>query len=497
MKALSWIKSSSTSFTTFVFLPFFVLVCTVSTNLLFPSSANAASPFDTVLSIGSLPPKAELCGPSSCQTFTSEGMKNTIETFCGTLASQTFDSAVNLGGNYAVSNPEAFSYSFLGYSKLRVIFTNNTIDNTLTFGYIGSVENYSLNVTQNDTWVFDIMRYGEEDYTGSCFEASIGAQLVVAQQYHDRNQSLCLVPIWSQTNTCNTHVLLTSTYNNDFPAGYDGITPYTDPWDILYKPEKPNFHLLSGAGFYMVAEDTNFHTFDPVLFTCEGGTTPVIDFELFRGAESIETGTYSPTVPLQRELVHEAHSYTLEGKYRCDDGVNFFDQTGQLFFALNEYGGVVSGCDESLAGWFCDMQGAFNFGIISSTLNGLNSILYTVKSINPTYCNTSWPSVLGFDNPYYDFNNIAVDVCNNANSFWIDPSSQFNQVNTWLNILLKGAAMMLLVFGILSILGIKIGSLSNPLPSDNNGPAPNQVASNIPTHPSVSRHKTAYVKGKR
>jgi len=284
-------------------------------------------------------------------------------------------------------------------------------------------------------------------------------------------------------------------YSVTYPDGYDGVyfanlTPISTPNDSSYKPD---LNVISVVGYHAVIQDRNFNTFDPVPFTCNDTLTPIMHYELWKGSDpntdvKLTDGVMSPTVPFEYDVPSGSQdTYTLVAWYSCAPGDLTFDQSSFLSFQVNEYGSLVQECGDDIQGFLCKASQNLSIGIFSTTFNGLLSILNNMKAINPVYCSTAWISQNHFQSNILPVQNFPPKVCQFAQNMYISNNTPFYSINLWLNIVLKGAAILLLVFGILSILGFKV-RLPSPIGEENG----TDIRPDIPTSSSISKHRGSY-----
>lgn len=269
---------------------------------------------------------------------------------------------------------------------------------------------------------------------------------------------------------------------------------YFEVGEKVYSPYKPDLNIVSATGWRLIIQDKNFNTFDPVPFTCLSETTPIIHYQLFQrvsGSDVLLTsGQMSPTVQFTYTLPNVASHFSFTAYYDCGQNDLEFNQTSVLDFEMNAYGGQVLACGDDIAGFFCSFNKQVNFGIFSTTFQGLVAVITKMQDVSPT-CNTNWATQTNFQSNIIPVQNMPQEVCNNANLLFIAPNAKFHVVSTWLNVFLQGATVLLLVFGLLSIFGFRV-RLSSPIgEGEDNG-----IRSDIATSSSISRHKTPYVKGK-
>lgn len=281
-----------------------------------------------------------------------------------------------------------------------------------------------------------------------------------------------------------------------YPSGYEGVEfdqeqlpqPPADAWS-------PEIRIITVAGYVVRWHDIQFETIDPVPFLCNDSTAPVITYEIQDSGTStvVDSGTFSATIQTESQLPMFASSYTIYAWYDCDtegDGLDF-STPDTLSFAVNEYGTQDVEClSTSFSDWYCSLGQALSIGVLSTTLNGLLGTLYVFAGISPTTCSLAWANSLAPPAEYDvgDMSTLPSRICDFAGDFWLDESTPFHYVKVTLNILLAGAAVLFMVFAVLSLLGIRVAVPSPGIGDDEPDPS-------IPTHPSVSRHKTSYVKG--
>lgn len=283
----------------------------------------------------------------------------------------------------------------------------------------------------------------------------------------------------------------------DYPDGYDGqiINPIAPPSST----EVPDLNILTGTGYQVVIQDRNFNTFDQVPFLCNSETTPVMFYELWKGPDletdvKLTEGVMSPTVPFNYGLPTGADTYRFVAWYLCGPDDIQFSESTQKEFQINQFGSLVMECQDDISGFICTMNEGFNLGIFSTTFNGLVDMLGLMKTINPTYCNTNWIATSNFESDLFPVQNFPPELCTRATQLYIAPTAPYHTFTLWVNILLQGSAILLLVFGLLSIFGFKVRL---PSPLEDEADDGSSIRPDIETSSSISRHRATYSKGKR
>lgn len=288
-----------------------------------------------------------------------------------------------------------------------------------------------------------------------------------------------------------------STASITYPDGYEGIQA---PSNATPPPsdEQPNLNLISATGYNLIIQDTNFNTFDEVPFVCDpvNQFPPQLNYELWLGDNPetdtlVTSGSQSSTLQFTYSLSPEAATYNFVAWYSCTLGDMTFDQVSFLPFEINAFGGLVTGCGEDIAGVLCSMGSNFSFGIFSTTFNGLVGVITSMQQISPTYCNTNWVEQANFQDDYIGVQNFPQEVCNNVTTLYLAPDTPFKPFTTWLNIILQGTAVLLLVFGLLALFGFRV-RLPSPIGEEQG----NDIRPDIATSSSISRHRASYVSGK-
>lgn len=301
----------------------------------------------------------------------------------------------------------------------------------------------------------------------------------------------------SITLSQNTSYTLVDWYDCGGDPIFADSTQFTNFYTTgtVYDTSKPDLEVITATGYYLVLHDKNFNTFDDVPFTCESTLTPTMHYEFWtviNGTQTtlLDSGTMSPTIQYTRSLDNTAGNYRFIGWYDCGENDKQFDQNTQVTFGLNEYGGLITECTEDIAGFFCKSNQSLKFGIFSSTFSGIVTFIHTMQTINPVSCNTNWISTAHFTNEYLKVQDVPSSICGFAESNYLESDSPFHTINVWTNVLMAGASVMLLVFGLLAIFGLRV-RLPSPI-GESGGNDSSQV---YPTHTLVSKHKTAYVRG--
>lgn len=308
----------------------------------------------------------------------------------------------------------------------------------------------------------------------------------------------------AQSPTVPIHVLLQVNKQWNFVTWYScaGAPNITGNFQVPFSTSEsgtvawqPALNLLSAAGFEAIIQDTHFNTFDEYPFLCESETTPVMYYELHNKSGSVSSlmtsGVMSPTVQFTYSLPKQAGKYEFVAWYSCGAGDLIFTNVSFLPFELNAYGGVVRECDASAAGIFCRLNEGFNFGIFSTTFQGINAVLNQMTSINPTYCSTAWIAQANFHDNIIGVQNFPPELCDFAQTMYLSPTAPYHVFTVWVNILLSGAAVLLLVFGVLSIFGIKVRL---PSPLEDEADLGTSIRPDIKTSSSITGHKGTYLK---
>lgn len=304
-----------------------------------------------------------------------------------------------------------------------------------------------------------------------------------------------------QTDLGNQGYIYYSSFSFEYPPDYEGgISTPTFPVDPAVELDWiPDLNIVTASGYQLIVQDQNFNTFDDVPFTCAEGLTPIIFYEIWQGDDPtsdvlINSGSFSATIGFHTSLPAVASHYVYVGWYSCGTAPTDPVFTYQAFmpFEMNAYGSLVSGCDaESFQGLICSMGGNVNIGIFSSTFNGFVGILRLFSQIDSTYCNTNWVSTMHFEDNYIGVQNIPGEICSNVQAFYLTPGSSFYPIKVWVNVIMSGTAVLLLVFGLLALFGLR-GRLTSPI-GEGDG---NAIRPDIATDRHITGHRAPYVKGK-
>lgn len=286
--------------------------------------------------------------------------------------------------------------------------------------------------------------------------------------------------------------ILFTNFNFLTPPGFQGTPPpdvYTLP--LQPRPEIPDLNIITASGYNLVVQDRNFNTFDQAPTLCVSELAPVIHYKLYERVPNsdilVDSGTMSPTVQYTRQLEKKAAKYRFEAQYDCGQGDYSFITAAQKDFEMNDFGALVRECSTDVAGFFCRMSSDLKFGVFSTTFQGLNTILSSMQTINPSNCNTNWIATAHFQSNILPVQNFPQQVCQFAQNMYLTSGKPFYTINQWLNIVLQGAAILLLVFGLLAIFGFKV-RLPSPIGEEDG----TDIRPDIATSSSISRHRGTY-----
>lgn len=145
-------------------------------------------------------------------------------------------------------------------------------------------------------------------------------------------------------NHCNS--IFYSTYPVIYPDGYEGVfLPDTLPDDTPaeYRDFVPKWYVTRLVNYQLTISDTNFNTVDTSPFTCEGATTPIVQWEIHdENSSYTETGQSSPTVPIELTLPNTGLATTFEftGMYSCNGDFDDFTKWGTIYFKIDVNGNL-------------------------------------------------------------------------------------------------------------------------------------------------------------
>lgn len=226
-----------------LYLPLFALLLSVTSLVLFSPTTNAASQWDTVFRTKT-PNKVELCklNTDECDHFTNEQIYNAMNTYCGNETAELWRyTYTDNGGEYAIYKSEAYKPPISSTDNITILFSADSLQGDIQMGTSGNNYNAYIDIVQSNTYSFSFNRSTDGSYSGSCYNVSHGSRLSVAEQYRDRNQSFCQLPIWDIANACNIRILISSTYGIQYPSGYAGDTVTTQPPFYVNKEKvRPN-----------------------------------------------------------------------------------------------------------------------------------------------------------------------------------------------------------------------------------------------------------------
>jgi len=289
----------------------------------------------------------------------------------------------------------------------------------------------------------------------------------------------------------NTYFTLVTYYDCSGDPLTEGSTfTYFNTGDTEESDLQPDLNIISGINFNITIQDRNFNTFDPVPFTCQNGLTPVMGFNLTDKStqSSVEIGVMSPTVQFVRDLNREEKEYIFYAWYDCGDFPETqFANVSVIEFGFNSFGGITRECSNGFDGLFCRINDFFSFGIFSTTLNGLTSVFGTFTAISPQSCTTSWVQYANFTNDILPVQNMPTEVCQFAEAHYKTPDTPFYTITQWVNVLLSGAAVLLLVFGLMALFGINV-RVSSPIGEETD----TGIRPDIATSSSISKHRGTY-----
>lgn len=192
--------------------------------------------------------------------------------------------------------------------------------------------------------------------------------------------------LWGYTK--NGFLSVPEGFDFNYPAGYEGepiLTEFEPPKEQL--SFTPDFIRASATDWKVEIYDRNWFTFDDVRpFYCEGGLSPVIEYEIHNDdtEELITSGVYSPTVQLfyQHERIETDTEYRITGKYDCGAESNFeFTDTSSITYVIQSTGqleyNVMQDC-------FIDEFPWFDYGgCVSNLQNYINLISFGSFKYDP------------------------------------------------------------------------------------------------------------------
>jgi len=341
----------------------------------------------------------------------------------------------------------------------------------------------------------------------TCNDGTTPTERYELSQYNDETNDLIRLDSGQYNPTVTyDHTMPTGNHSYAFVSWYDCGANNGDGLDLSESNvfqfdfnsssvvQSPDLHIVSLASFHIVIQDTKFNTIDPNVFTCQDGTAPIIHYQLFSQGTLLDSGVMSPTVQYQHDLPQNPQTGSFTAYYDCGGFTNTgnldFSSTSVLDYEVNPYGGQNVTCaDTSISDVYCKLGQSFNIGIFGTTFNGLVSVITSLSSIDASTCNTNWATIL--PNQYLHLQSMPQSVCSRTAALYSLQGSPFYSFKIMLNVIASGAAVMLLVYGVLRLIGVRI-LLPGGAMSQDEQPAP---AGRLSGQGEGFGHNRTYVKG--
>jgi len=203
---------------------------------------------------------------------------------------------------------------------------------------------------------------------------------------------------------------------DNVPDGYEGESTFSDgetplPPTIVSWTPTLNLSAVNGQ---LTIMDPSFDTFDPVPFTCNDETAPVLHYEITTGGSPYAEDTFSPTVTTTIPI--DPGDYHMEAVYDCGDedvGLDF-STPYERDFTITVYGDIaLADCSGAtgISALFCPIQRALDDSTVGALLLAFVPIFNALQVHGAVTCPTiTWTS-WSLDGHTLDLSSMFSGIC--------------------------------------------------------------------------------------